>query len=131
MQLIIVLVALTDGTKEDKGHIMNYIINYTKEGKILGFVKCDSDLNIEVTNAIWFEAQRYNKIMIDNEIISFDTVDWITPEEIEAQKIAQLNINAINTLNSTDWKVIRELERLMLSGTELNLEREALRKSVI
>ena len=54
----------------------------------------------------------------------------IDEETIEAERIVQLNINAINTLNATDWKVIRELERLLLNGTELNLEREKLRESV-
>ena len=51
----------------------------------------------------------------------------LTPEELQAQA----NAEAIQILNSTDWKVIRELERLMLAGTELNAEREALRASVI
>lgn len=54
----------------------------------------------------------------------------INEEAIESERIAQLNINAINTLNSTDWKVIRELERKLLAGTDLNLEREALRESI-
>ena len=55
----------------------------------------------------------------------------INEEAIESERIAQSNVNAINTLNSTDWKVIRELERLMLGGTDLNLEREALRESIV
>ena len=55
----------------------------------------------------------------------------INEEEIESERIAQLNINAINTLNSTDWKVIIELERKVLAGTDLNLEREALRESIV
>lgn len=110
---------------------MKYIINYTREGKILGFTKGDIDLNIEVSNATWVEAQQYNKIIIDGENISFDKVDWRTQEEIEAEQLAQSNTEALNLLNSTDWRVIRELERLMLKGTELNAEREALRKSVI
>ena len=54
----------------------------------------------------------------------------INEAEIESERIAQLNINAINTLNSTDWKVIRELERKLLAGTDLNIEREKLRESV-
>ena len=54
----------------------------------------------------------------------------INEEAIESERIAQLNINAINTLNSTDWKVIRELERKLLAGTDLNLEREELRESI-
>lgn len=61
---------------------MKYIINYNEQGKILGFVKGDTDLNIEVSNAIWFEAQSFNKIIIDGKNISFDKVDWKTPENI-------------------------------------------------
>lgn len=110
---------------------MKYIINYTEQGRILGFAKGDADLNIEVSNEIWVEGQSYNKIIIDGKDISFDKVDWRTAEEIEAEQLAQSNTEVLNLLNSTDWKVIRELERLMLKGTELNAEREALRKSVI
>ena len=109
---------------------MKYIINHTEQGKILGFAKGDTDFNIEVSNAIWFEAQSFNKIIIDGENISFDKVDWRTVEEIEAEKSAQSNAEARAKLNSLDWKVIRELERLMLAGTELNAEREALREVV-
>ena len=73
---------------------MKYIINYTKEGKILGFAKGDTDLNIEVSNAVWFEAQSYNKIITDGEKISFDKVDWRTPEEAEAQRIQDIKLTA-------------------------------------
>ena len=65
------------------------------------------------------------------EETSVKEVIEINEETIEAERIAQLNINAINTLNSTDWKVIRELERLLLAGTDLNLQREALRESIV
>ena len=110
---------------------MKYTINYNKQGKILGFAKGDTGLNIEVSNAIWFEAQSFNKIIIDGENVSFDKVDWRTPEEVEAEKLAQLNAEARAKLNNLDWKVIRELERLMLTGTDLNLEREELRVSIV
>lgn len=45
----------------------------------------------------------------------------------------QIEINGKNLklLARSDWKVIRELERLYLQGTDLNLEREAYRSSVI
>lgn len=109
---------------------MKYIINYTNEGKILGFTKGDTDLNIEVSNAIWFQAQSFNKIIIDGDNISFDKVDWRTVEEIEAEQLSESNAEARAKLNELDWKVIRELERLMLAGTELNAEREALREAV-
>ena len=110
---------------------MKYIINYNEQGKILGFAKGDTDLNIEVSNAIWFESQSFNKIIIDGENISFDKVDWRTVEEIEAEYLAQANAEARAKLDSLDWKVIRELERLMLTGTDLNLERESIRESIV
>lgn len=55
----------------------------------------------------------------------------IPKEELAAQLQEQANAEARAKLGSLDWKVIRELERLMLSGTDLNLEREALRVSVV
>lgn len=79
---------------------MKYIINYTKEGKILGFTKGDTYLNIELSNAIWFEAQSFNKIIIDGENISFDNVDWRTPEEIEQESQTQFRTERDNLLNT-------------------------------
>ena len=64
------------------------------------------------------------------EEVEVEEVIEINEELIESERIAQLNTAAINTLNSTDWKVIRELERKLLAGTDLNLEREALRERV-
>lgn len=49
----------------------------------------------------------------------------------EEQLQAQANAEALSLLSSSDWKVIREIERLMLIGTDLNLEREALRESIV
>lgn len=66
---------------------MKYYINYTEKGKILGFTKDDTDLNIEVSNSKWVEGQSYNKIIIDGENISFEKVDWRTEEEIEKQRL--------------------------------------------
>lgn len=68
---------------------MKYVISHTKEGKILGFVKGNTALNIEVSNAIWFEAQRYNKIIVDGDNITFEKVDWRTQEEVAAEQEAQ------------------------------------------
>ena len=72
-----------------------------------------------------------------DHLITPDMVE-ISLEEIaelnkptEEQLQAQANAEAINLLSSSDWKVIRELERLMLTGTDLNSEREALRASVV
>ena len=84
---------------------MKYIINYNKDGEILGFAKSDENLNIEVSNAIWFEAQSYNKIIIDGKNISFELVDWRTDEEIAKEELeAKLN-EAKTYLQSTDYKM--------------------------
>ena len=71
---------------------MKYIINYTKEGKILGFLNKEelTDFNIEVSSDIWFEAQYFNKIIIDGDNISFDKVDWRTTEEINEFRIQEI-----------------------------------------
>ena len=79
---------------------MKYIINYTKDGKILGFCNGDTDLNIEVSNAIWFKAQSFNKIIIDGDNISFDKVDWRTAEEINDIRIQQLESKCNQAIES-------------------------------
>ena len=79
---------------------MKYIINYTEQGKILGFTKGDTDLNIEVSNAIWFEAQSFNKIIIDGENISFEKVDWRTPEEIDNIRVQQIEAKCNQSIES-------------------------------
>ncbi len=91
---------------------MKYTINYNEQGKILGFTNKEraNTLNIEVSNAIWFEAQSYNKIIIDGKNITFDKVDWRTDEEIAKQEI-QVKINeAKQFLDKTDKKVLPDYE---------------------
>lgn len=70
---------------------MKYIINYTEQGKILGFAKGDTDLNVEVSNAKWVEGQSYNKIIINGKNITFEKVDWRTVEEIEESIVQNIN----------------------------------------
>ena len=60
-----------------------------------------------------------------------EAANELSDSEIAEQLQAQANAEARAKLANLDWKVIRELERLMLAGTELNLEREALRESVV
>ena len=43
----------------------------------------------------------------------------------------QLKEQNIKYLADTDWKVIRELERMYLLGTPINLERELIRDDII
>lgn len=84
---------------------MQYIINHNEQGKILGFTKGSTDLNIEVSNAIWFEAQSFNKIIIDGDTISFDKFDWRTDEDIEKEELEAKINEAKIYLQSTDYKM--------------------------
>jgi len=49
-------------------------------------------------------------------------------DAIEVQK--RVDQQSRDFLASTDWKVIRELEKLYLSDTELHAERQAVRDSI-
>ena len=98
---------------------MKYYINYKENGKILGFAKGDTDLNIEVSNAIWFEAQQYNKIIIDGENISFDKVDWRTKEEIKQEELQVKIHEAKQYLNTTDHKFYGDYEPKIDENLEL------------
>lgn len=49
-------------------------------------------------------------------------------ESIELQR--QLDKQSRDELYTTDWKVIRELEKLYLSDTDLHAERQAIRDSI-
>lgn len=75
---------------------MQYVINYNETtGQILGFAKLNTNKNIEVSNAQWIEAQKFNKIIITDEVITFDRVDWRTPSQI-AEDITLEKWNAVN-----------------------------------
>ena len=94
-----------DGVK-----IMKYIINYNEQGKILGFTKGDTDLNIEVSNSKWVEAQSFNKIIIDGKNISFEKVDWRTAEEIKTAELNTQIAEAKQYLVDTDHKFYGDYE---------------------
>ena len=51
------------------------------------------------------------------------------PEEYIIQQ--ELNFDSLEELNKTDWQVIREIERVLLKNTELNILREKLRNSIV
>ena len=102
---------------------MKYYINYTQDGKILGFTKGATDLNIEVSNPVWFKNQGMNKIIIDGENISFDKVDWRTPEEIEIERINNINARASNIIISK-YPLYKQnnITLLLTPYTEIDLE---------
>ena len=49
-------------------------------------------------------------------------------ELVEQKKI---NVKCLEDLKNTDWKIIRELERLFLSETVISKEREVIRNKYI
>lgn len=59
-----------------------------------------------------------------------EDIPQFSEEFYELAKQKDLNDANRRVLQETDWKVIRELERLYLSGTDLNIEREKLRAEV-
>lgn len=81
------------------------------------YIKFNSGLNEFV-----YEEKPIEVKEADNEL---------SEEELASQLQEQANAEARAKLGSLDWKVIRELERLMLAGTDLNLAREALRASIV
>ena len=109
---------------------MKYYINYTKEGKILGFAKGDTDLNIEVSNAKWVEGQGYNKIIINGDNITFEKVDWRTPEEIQGQEQAQFRAERNQLLIESDIE-INKIEYLDKDSRIWRVYRQALRDATI
>lgn len=79
---------------------MKYYINYTEQGKILGFAKGDTELNIEVSNSKWVEGQSYNKIIVDGKNVTFEKVDWRTAEEIDNIRIQQIESKCNQVIES-------------------------------
>jgi len=90
---------------------MKYIINYTEQGRILGFYNEEqpSGLNIQVDNQTWFNNMGMTKIIIDKDKnISFEKVDWKTPEEIENERIQLIKQRAgeiIKSKYSIEWQL--------------------------
>lgn len=76
---------------------MKYYIDYEKEtGKILGLLT-SSAINqkqgelLEVDFFKYNEAMAFNKIIIDGKNITFEKVDWRTPEEKEELRVQNIN----------------------------------------
>lgn len=88
---------------------MKYIINYNEQGKILGFTQGKDGLNIEVSNATYIEAQKYNKIIVDGDNITFDKVDWRTLEEIDEAH----NADILSQISAKEYELIRPMRELL------------------
>jgi hypothetical protein len=95
------------------------------EIEILGNRKLVSFDIKEITNTNE-DGSTYTMFEYEQLIFNISLDDENIEKEVSKYKAKK----AIEELNATDWKVIRELERLMLVNTELNSEREALRATV-
>jgi hypothetical protein len=95
--------------------------------------------DVDSSDLIEVSDEEYNSLMeqykqkgkefavVDGKLIVQDQTTSYSQEFYDQQEI---NSESLTALAASDWKVIRELERLYLSGTDLNKEREALRKSI-
>jgi hypothetical protein len=97
------------------------------------------DSTVESNDLIELNADEYEAIMneyslgckefySENGVLKVRDMDLPAPQEVYDNMKSDINAKA--ALASSDWKVIRELERLYLAGTDLNLERESLRNSI-
>lgn len=97
-----------------------------------------NDGDIPVEDLITLTDEEYSAIMaeynkkgkefyVENKTLKVRDMKTYSQEFYDSQS---KNSEALSQLNSSDWKVIRELERKYLAGTELNKEREALRKAI-
>lgn len=111
---------------------MKYIINYTKEGKIIGFYNEEqqSNLNIQVDNQTWFNNMGMTKIIIDGENISFDNVDWRSSEETRNQEQIKFRMQRDNLLNEADIE-INKLDDNFKDSSKWREYRQALRDATI
>lgn len=88
-----------------------WYINYDKQGKILGFSKGTIGNNIKLSNEIWSNTidNGYNKIIIDKDKnITFEKVDWQTPEEIEEVRIIAIN-NKVEEIITKPYPIYKQL----------------------
>ena len=112
---------------------MKYIINYTEQGKIIGFYNENqpSNLNLQVDNQTWFNNMGMTKIIIDKDKnITFEKVDWKTPEEIEQETQSQFRDNRDKLLVEADIE-INKLVDAELDVIEWRVYRQALRDSTL
>lgn len=107
--------------ENNKVVVLNHITQQDEElfmqtnGEHLGFRKINSLPDSPYANYLWDETNQL--VIVDEEA-----------DAVEVQR--NLDKQSREFLNSTDWKVIRELERLYLSDTDLHAERQEVRDSI-
>lgn len=86
---------------------------------------------------IVINIDKTQRVMTDDECIEIKDIanNWIQPlgqegNPTDTQKQDALNTEVKTTLALGDWEVIRELERMFLKDTPINIAREQLRQSI-
>ena len=100
------------------------IIRYIWTGSVDDDYTLDSELE-----EVWVTEEEHRQITSNARYATINEDGTITIDTGKKERRIASNV-AKRYLSEGDWKVIRELERLYLSGTDLNVEREALRNSV-
>lgn len=85
-------------------------INYDKNGKILGYYESnqENDFCIKLTYEQYIESQRFNKIVIKEDKISFEKVDFRNKEDINIERINKIKAKAgeiIKSKYSIEWQL--------------------------
>ena len=100
------------------------IIRYVWTGAVEDDYTLDSELE-----EVWVTEEEHRQITSNARDATINEDGTITVDTGKKERRIASNV-AKRSLSEGDWKVIRELERLYLSGTDLNVEREALRNCV-
>lgn len=85
-------------------------INYDKNGKILGYYESnqENDFCTKLTYEQYIESQRFNKIVIKENKISFEKVDFRNEEDIDIERINKIKQKAgeiIKSKYSIEWQL--------------------------
>lgn len=96
-------------------------INYDKNGKILGYYEShqENDFCTKLTYEQYIESQRFNKIVIKEDKISFEKVDWRTEEEINIERINKIKQKAGEIIKSK-YSIVWQLNHPRLDTTYIN-----------
>lgn len=107
--------------ENNKVIVLNHITQQDEElfmqtnGEHLGFRQVSNLPDSPFANYLWDETTE--SVVVDEDA-----------DALEVEK--RTNQQSRDFLNSTDWQVIRELEKLYLADTELHAERQAVRDSI-
>ena len=85
------------------------------------------EVSEELYESLKLEGNNGSRIVANNGVLEIQPVPTYSEETYNQLEVNGENLEA---LQKSDWKVIKELERLYLQGTDLNVEREAYRAAI-